>query len=256
MAHRVGEVVKLANVSVRTLHHYDEIGLLVPSARSAAGYRLYTAGDLERLQHVLFYREIGIGLEEIRDLMADTAFDRRTALAAQRDLLAKEVYRLEAMLDLIDKTLAAQEEGIPMGQGEMFEVFGDFDPAEHEDEVLERWGKTDAYKESTRRTRRYTKADWTRFKTETDAINGDMAELMDEGVAPSDPRAIDAVERHRVLIDRWFYPCSHKMHAQLGQMYVADPRFAADYEKIRAGMAQYMCDAIAADAARAAREPG
>jgi MerR family transcriptional regulator, thiopeptide resistance regulator len=255
MAHKVGEVARLARVSVRTLHHYDAIGLLEPSARSAAGYRLYTAEDLERLQHVLFYRELGFGLEEIRHLMADPGFDRREALAAQRDLLTKQVHRLEAMLGLIEKSLAAHEEGIPMGQEEMFAVFGDFDQSKYEDEVEERWGETDAYRESARRARRYAKEDWARFKTESDAIDARIADLMDEGVAPVDPRAMGAVERHRLLIDAWFYPCSHEMHVGLGRMYVADPRFTATYEKIRPGMAQYMCDAIAANAARAADEP-
>jgi DNA-binding transcriptional MerR regulator len=255
MAYKVGEVATLAHVSVRTLHHYDEIGLLEPSARSDAGYRLYTAEDLERLQHVLFYREIGFGLAEIRHLMADPAFDRREALAAQRDLLATRTHRLEAMLDLIDKTLAAQDEGISMGEKEMFEVFGDFDPSEHEDEVKQRWGETDSYGESARRTRRYTKEDWARFKVESDSVNAFIAALMNEGIAPGDARAMDAAERHRLLIDGWFYPCPHEMHAQLGQMYVADPRFAATYEKIHPGMAQYVCDAIIANAARALADP-
>jgi DNA-binding transcriptional MerR regulator len=255
MARKVGEVARLAQVSVRTLHHYDAIGLLEPSSRSAAGYRLYTAGDLERLQHVLFYRELGFGLEEIRDLMADPAFDRREALAAQRDLLTMQVHRLEAMLGLIEKSLAAHEEGIHMGQEEMFAVFGDFDPSKYEDEVEKRWGETDAYRESARRARHYTKTDWARFKTESDAIDARIATLMDEGIAAVDPRAVAVVERHRLLIDAWFYPCSHEMHVGLGRMYVADPRFAASYQKIRPGMAQYMCDAIAANAARATEGP-
>ena len=256
MAHKVGHVARLAHASVRTLLQNDEIGLLVPSGRSEAGYRLYTADDLERLQHALFYREIGLGLGEIRDLMADPTFDRREALIMQRDLLAKQIHRLQAMLDLIARTLAASEEGIPMGQKEMFEVLGDFDPSEYENEVEERWGETDAYMESARRTRRYTKEDWARFKAESDAVNAGIAALMDEGVATGDVRAMDAAERHRVLIDAWFYPCSQEMHAQLGQMYVADPRFAATYERIHPGMARYVRDAIAANAARAAGEPG
>jgi MerR family transcriptional regulator, thiopeptide resistance regulator len=256
MVHTVGDVAKLAHVSVRALHHYDEIGLLEPSERSDAGYRLYTAEDLERLQHVLFYREIGFGLEKIRELVADPAFDRREALLAQRDLIESRRTRLEDMRDLIDKTLAAEEEGIPMGEKEMFEVFGDFDPSEHETEVKERWGETDAHNESARRTGRYTNEDWTRFKAESDEVNADMAALMDDGVAPCDTRAMDTVERHRMLIDRWFYPCSPEMHAQLGQMYVADPRFATNYETIHRGMAQYVCDAIAATTVRTAGEPG
>jgi DNA-binding transcriptional MerR regulator len=251
MAYKVGDVAKLAHVSVRTLHHYDETGLLVPSERSEAGYRLYTPEDLERLQQVLFHKELGFGLEEIRDLMADAAFDRREALIAQRDQIAMRALRLEAMLGLIDKTLASLEGGIPMKEEEMFEVFGDFDPSEHEEEVKERWGDTDAYKESARRTKGYSKEDWQRFKDENDAISATIASLMDEGVASDDPRAMDAVDRARLQIDTWFYPCSHKMHVGLGEMYIADPRFTANYEKIQVGMAQYVYDAIKANAARA-----
>jgi hypothetical protein len=150
----------------------------------------------------------------------------------------------------LDETLAALEGGIQMRVDEMFEVFGDFDPSEYEEEVQERWGDTDAYRESQRRTRRYTKEDWARFKTENIAVNEAIVALMDEGVAAQDPHAMDAVERHRLLIDAWFYPCSHEMHAQLGRMYVADPRFTETYEKIRPGMAQYLRDATAANAER------
>jgi MerR family transcriptional regulator, thiopeptide resistance regulator len=254
VTYRVGEVAGLAGVSVRTLHHYDEIDLLKPSGRSGAGYRLYTAEDLERLQQILIYRELGFGLREIRDAMADPAFDRREALIAQRDELARSSVRLDAMLDLIDKTLAALEGGVPMADEEMFSVFGDFDPAEHEAEAERRWGETDAYKESARRTRRYTKEDWSRFKAQSDLANQALAELMDAGVAPDDARAMDAAERLRLLIDEWFYPCSREMHARLGDMYVADPRFAANYEKIHAGMARYVRDAIVANAARSTPE--
>ena len=129
---RVGEVAELAHVSVRTLHHYDRIGLLRPSGRTEAGYRLYTARDLERLQTVLLYKELGFGLGEIRDLLAEPGFDRREALRAQRAQLARRSARIDAMLALIDRTLAAMDEGIPMERSDMFEVFGDFDPAEHE----------------------------------------------------------------------------------------------------------------------------
>ena len=248
---RVGEVAALAHVTVRALHHYDRIGLLRPSGRSEAGYRLYAEQDLERLQTVLLYKELGFGLGEIRDLLTEPGFDRREALRAQRAQLARRSARLDAVLALVDKTLAAMDEGVPMERSDLFETFGDFDPEEHEAETQERWGETEAYRESARRTRRYAKEDWARFRTESEAASLALATLMDEGVAPDDPRAMDAAERHRLLIDRWFYPCPHAMHEQLGRMYVADPRFAANYEKVRPGMAQYMGDAIAANAARA-----
>ncbi len=250
-ASRIGEVARLAHVSVRTLHHYDHIGLVRPSGRTAAGYRLYASGDLERLQTVLLYRELGFGLGEIRCLLAEPGFDRREALRAQREQLARRSTRIDAMLALIDKTLAAMDKGIPMERSDMFEVFGDFDPAEHEADAKARWGESEAYKESARRTRRYTKDDWARFKTESDAVNEAIAALMDEDVAPDDPRAMDVVERHRLLIDTWFYPCPAEMHEQLGRMYVEDARFTATCEKIRPGMAEYLRDAMAANAHRA-----
>jgi MerR family transcriptional regulator, thiopeptide resistance regulator len=243
----VGEVARLAHVTVRTLHHYHQLGLITPAARSVAGYRLFTVEDLERLQTVLFYRELGFPLEEIRGLVTAPTFDRRRALLSQRDLVAEQALRHEALLGLIDKTLASLEGGIHMTKEEMFEVFGDFDPAEYEDEARERWGETDAYKESARRTARYTKEDWKRFKTESEEINKAIVALMDEGVAPTDERAMEAVDRARLQIDRWFYPCSREMHAGLGEMYVADPRFTANYDKIRPGMAQYVCAAIRAN---------
>jgi len=252
MAYTVGEVAKLAHVSVRTLHHYDELGLLVPSDRSEAGYRLYTDQDLDRLQTVLFFKELGFALEEIRDLVNDPAFDRQEALLVQRDLIAEQALRFEAMLSLIDKTLTSLEGGIQMTKEEKFEVFGDFDPAEYDDEVKERWGDTDAYKESARRTARYTKEDWKRFKDESEEIGLAIAALMDEGVPADDPRAMDAVDRARLQIDHWFYPCSHEMHANLAKMYIADPRFTATYEKIHVGMAQYVHDAIHANLERGA----
>ena len=248
----VGEVAQVAGISIRALHHYDELGLLRPSGRSDAGYRLYASADLERLQQVLFYKELGFGLDEIRKLMASAAHDRRAVLREQRDQLAARALRLEAMLALIDKTLASLEGRIQMSDEELFEVFGDFDPSEHEDEARERWGDTAAYRESARRTRGYTKDDWARFRRESDAVVNELAALMDLAVAPDDARAIAAAERHRLQIDRWFYACSHDMHVELGRMYVADPRFAANYDLVRPGMAQYLCDAITANAARSA----
>lgn len=250
VTYTVGEVAKLARVSVRTLHHYDEVGLVRPPARSAAGYRLYSAGDLALLQQVLFYKELGFALDEIRALVASPGFDRREALLGQRELIARRIRQYEAMIGLIDKTLASIEGLVTMSKEEMFEVFGDFDPNEHREEVEERWGETDAYRESARRTKGYTKEDWKRFKEESEEITGAVVSLMEEGVAPGDPRAMDAVDRARLQIDRWFYPCSREMHANLGRMYIADPRFTATYEKIRPGLAQYMCDAILANEAR------
>ena len=250
MAYTVGEVAKLARVSVRTLHHYDDIGILAPSDRSEAGYRLYTDGDLATLQQALFYKELGFGLSEIKDLLADPAFNRRDALLEQRELVAAQALRLEAMLRLIDKTLISLEGGLSMTKEEMFEVFGEFDPSEHEAEAQQRWGDTDAYKQSAKRTSRYTKDDWERFKRENEANAERMVELFDAGVEPDDARAMDVAEQARLLIDQWFYSLSREMHVYLGEMYVADPRFKQNYDKRREGLAQWLSDAIKANAAR------
>lgn len=250
MSYSVGDVSKMSGVSVRALHHYDRIGLLEPSQHSDAGYRLYTQDDLERLQQILFYKELGFGLDGISKVMNDRSFDRNAALVSQRSLLAEKAERILTMMDAVDAALAAAEKGIAMSEEEMFEVFGDFDPKQYEDEAQQRWGDTDAYKESARRTKRYTKADWQRFKDEGEAQMARMVELFDAGVSPDDERAMDVAEAARLQIDQWFYPCSKQMHVNLGEMYIADPRFTAYYDKHREGLAMWFRDAIKANAAR------
>ena len=246
----VSEVARNTGVSVRTLHHYDEIGLLVPSARTGAGYRLYSHEDLQRLQEVLLFRELEIPLDDIAVLLSGGAFDRLAALELQREMLVHKAARTQALVASVERAINAERTGVRMTADEMFEAFGDFDPAEYADEVTERWGQTDAYRESARRTAKYTKADWERFKAESQQIGTDTAALMDAGVPADDPRAMDLAEQARLQIDTWFYPCSHEMHVGLAQMYIADPRFTATYEKIHEGMARYWHDAILANAAR------
>jgi MerR family transcriptional regulator, thiopeptide resistance regulator len=247
----VGEVASLASVSVRTLHHYDDIGLLSPSERSENGYRHYGDDDLAALQQVLFFRELGFALGDIARIMHDPSFDRLEALRMQRGMLKDKSVQLGHMIEAVEAALDATEGGVTLDAKDMFEAFGDFDPKEYEKEAQEKWGGTDAYAESMRRTKRYTKQDWVEIKAETEAVNTAMAALMDEGVPAGDPRAMDLAEEHRLQIDRRFYPCSQETHVGLGQMYVTDPRFMQNYEKVHIGLAQYMYDAIKANAARA-----
>jgi DNA-binding transcriptional MerR regulator len=249
----VSQVARLAGVSVRTLHHYDEIGLLVPSGRSEAGYRLYEEPDLQRLQQVLFFKELGFPLEEIARIVRDPAFDLRAALQMQRRLLTERASRVQALIRAVDAALDSLEKGTAMTKEEMFEVFGDFDPAQYEDEVRERWGNTEAYKESARRTKHYTKKDWEQIKDESGQIILELAAQMEAGRAPTDPAVMALAERHRAHIDRWFYPCSHEMHRGLGELYVNDPRFTATFEKVRAGLAEFTRDAFRANAERTSR---
>ena len=246
----VSEVARMAGVSVRALHHYDAVGLLSPSARSEAGYRLYSRADLERLQEVLLFRTLEIPLDDISVLLSGGAFDRLAALELQRELLVQKAARTSALIASVERAINAERTGVRMTTEEMFQVFGDFDPAEHENEVRERWGENEAHRESARRTASYTRADWERFKAEGEQIGRDTAALMDAGAPADDPRAMDLAEQARLQIDTWFYPCSHEMHVGLAGMYIADARFTATYEKIHEGMARYWHDAILANAAR------
>jgi DNA-binding transcriptional MerR regulator len=237
-------------VTVRTLHHYDEIGLLHPTGRSEAGYRRYTEVDLERLQRILFYRELEFGLDQIREAMADGDADALDHLRRQHRLLLDRIERLRCLADAVANAMEAHQMGINLTPEERLEVFGDFDPDAHAAEVEERWGDTDADRESARRSARYTKADWERIKAEGGAVTERLAAAMGAGLPADSPQAMDAAEAHRRQIDEAFYPCSYEMHTGLAGMYLADPRFTATYEAIAPGLAQYVHDAILANAAR------
>ena len=137
-----------------------------------------------------------------------------------------------------------------MTDEKIFDGFDQFDHAQYADEARERWGDTDAYKESARRTKQYTKQDWQRMKEEMEAVHNGIAAHMRAGKPASDPEVTALAEAHRLHIDRWFYPCSHQMHSALGEMYIQDPRFTATYENISPGLAHYMRDAIVANGSR------
>jgi DNA-binding transcriptional MerR regulator len=255
MALTVGELARLTGVTVRTLHHYDERGLVTPSQRSAAGHRLYDDDDVLRLQQVLLLRELGLPLDDIAAAIDGpaTPADRAALLRQHRGALADKRGRLDRMLAAVDAAIAAHERGEPpmttsqkMTNDDLKQLFDGFDPAEHEEEVQARWGDTDAYRESARRTKGYGKAEWEQLKRESESIYSRLAALMRAGTPPADPAAQALVDEARGHIDRWFYPCSRAMHRQLGAMYVADPRFAENLDKIAPGFARYLSDAIAA----------
>jgi hypothetical protein len=151
---------------------------------------------------------------------------------------------MQAILAAIDAALEALARGAPMTDTEMFEVFGDFDPTLYEAEVNERWGETDANRESARRTARYTREDWKQIKAEGDAVTRELGERLAAGAGAGDGDVQTLVERHRLQIDRWFYPCSVEMQVNLGDMYVADPRFSATYDRYQPGLARFLRDAI------------
>jgi DNA-binding transcriptional MerR regulator len=252
----VGRVADLAGITVRTLHHYDEIGLLSPSGRSAAGYRIYEEEDLERLQRVLFYRELGFTLEEIATIVDDPDTDAVGHLRHQRRLLNERIGRLQEMVAAIDHEMEAREMDIKLTPEERLEVFGDFDPKEHAGEAEERWGDTDAYRQSSRRVSNYTKEDWQKIKAEQEEVTANLAAVFESGAAPGSEEAMAAAEAHRRHISRWYYDCSHQMHRGLGEMYAGDERFRANYDSLSPGLSEFIRDAARANAERTSETPG
>jgi len=249
-ASTIGDVARLAGVTVRTLHHYDAIGLVTPQERADNGYRLYRRAEIERLQEVLFLRELGFALDEIGAIVGRPDYNRQEALHRQRDLLEAKADHLLTLVDAVDTAIRAEETGMKLTNEEMLEVFGDFNPREYEAEVEERWGDTDAYRQSARRTARYTKADWERLGAEADEINRRFVHLMADGVAADSEAAMEVAAAHRAHISKWFYECPIEMHAGLGQMYITDQRFRDNIDQAGEGLAEYMAAAIAANAAR------
>lgn len=249
----VGQVGDELGVTVRTLHHYDEIGLVSPSERSHAGYRLYTGVDLTRLQNVVVYRRLGFALEEIRGLLEATGPDLQVHLRRQREVVMTRLDEMQGLVLAIDRALEKEMSGIQLSKQEQRELFGDGFSEEYEAEAQERWGDTDAWKQSAARTASYTKADWEAVKAEADAVNDAFVAALQSGAPASSEAAMDAAEAHRRHIHDRFYDVSPDFHRGLADMYVADPRFTKTYDDLAPGLAQYVRDAIHANADRAAQ---
>jgi len=248
MSYSIGQVARFAGVTIRTLHHYDEIGLLSPDDRSSAGYRRYGEIEMIRLQQILFYRELGFALDEITVMLDDPDADPQDHLRRQHELLLDRRTRMQGMVEAVEKAMEAAKMGIALTPEERFEVFGEKDPGQYADEAEARWGNTDAYKESQRRMKAYTKADWLTIKAEVAGIEQDFAAAMARGTSADSEVVVAVAERHRQHIINRFYDCSYEFHRNLAEMYIADPRFAENYEKVAPGLAQYVRDAIVANA--------
>ncbi len=235
----IGELERESGVSKRSLRHYDEIGLLVPSQRTDAGYRLYSRDDLRRLHSILLYRSLGFGLEKIAEILAVTRSDSMIALREQLRLVTEHKHRLVAIE-------AKLRQLIDIGDHEMadLEVFGGFDPDDYQVEVLGKWGETPQYQQARSRTKHYSGDDWKRVKAEQDANYSDLANLMRAGTPPDAPDTLSGVDRVREHINTYFYDCTPADHAQLAAMYRSDERFGAFFESMEPGFTEYLCAAI------------
>lgn len=250
----VGQVAGLVGVSVRTLHHWDEIGLVVPSARSWAGYRLYEPDDVARIHRVLVYRETGMPLAEVARVLDDPDVDATAHLARQRDLLQARIAHLTRMLRAVDTMMEKNSMGENLTPQQQAEILGaEWDPAWQE-EAEERWGDSDEWAQAAARKAAMTRQDWARVAEETEALETDLANAMREGVVPGSERANALAERHRASIDRWF-DTTYAKQVLIARGYVANSRFTAYYDKRESGLAAWIKEIIDANAAAHGVDP-
>ena len=247
IAMTVGEVSTLLGVSVRALHHWDETGLVHPSRRSAAGYRLYCEADIMRIQQVLVYRQTGMNLADIKMVLDEPETDAMTHLRRQRELVQGQVSHLQQMLNSIDMVMEIHQSGARISVAEMAEIWGtDWDPV-YVEEAQARWGDTEDWAESYRRKARMTRADWERAHEETVALETALAEAMRSGVKPGSPEANALARWHRKDFNRWF-EVSISKQVLIARGYVADERYARYYDKRAPGLAAWLKDVIDASA--------
>ncbi|WP_194907404.1 MerR family transcriptional regulator [Catenulispora rubra] len=252
----VGAASDLTGMSIRTLHYYDQIALARPSSRSAAGYRLYTDADLSVLQRVAFYRELGLELGDIAEILAAPNATDEDHLRRQRELIEERITRYRSMLAVIDKELAARAVGIALTPGERREVFGEGQFVErlldHAADTEREWGDTPEFTQRRQRTARYGEQDWQRLRAELAAINQGLADTMTRGLPATDPTAMDLAEQLRQHTDRWFHDCGYETHREMAEHYRANRRSGRNYDDMVPGLSQYVHDAIIANCRRAA----
>jgi MerR family transcriptional regulator, thiopeptide resistance regulator len=241
MMYTVKQLAKKAGVTVRTLHYYDEIGVLKPSFMKENGYRYYEEKELQKLQQILFFRELEFPLDDIIQMMNTPEYHTLEALADQRKLLEMKRRRLDGLLNTIDQTMRKLKEGEMMSSEDLFASFTNSQIEQYKEEVQAKWGKTHAYKQSVERTKQWTKKDFERIKEEGQAITLSLSKLVDQGAASAEVQG--HIERHFQHINQ-FYDCSYEMYRNLGNMYSEDQRFAENYNKVAPHLAEFMRDAI------------
>lgn len=236
---KINDVAKLTGVTVRTLHYYDEIGLLRPEEINQSGYRIYTEKSLEKLQQILFFRELDFPLDEIKELMEKSSFDEKLAMRRHMELLVKKRERLDRIIGLLSNKIE--------GGGEM--SFKEFDSTEikaakekYAQEVKERWGNTDAYKESQKKTRGYDENKWKDVLGNGGSILQGFAECRE--CQPDSQQAQRLVKKWQDYITENFYTCTKEILSCLGMMYTGDERFTENIDRYGKGTAEFMAKAI------------
>lgn len=248
MEYTVQKLAGLAGVSARTLRYYDRIGLLRPAGVSEGGYRLYGAKEVDLLQQILFFRELGFALKDIRAIMADPAFDRERALLSHRELLLEQRERLSCLIQTLDGTLSEMKGEKPMQDREKFEGFKreliEKNEAEYGEEIRRKYGdaQVDA---SNAKMMGMSIEKYEEMQAVEQALKEKLKEAMQAG-EPTGPLAREAAALHKRWLGYTWGSYSAEAHRGLVQMYVDDPRFTAYYDAISPGAATFLRDAVAA----------
>jgi DNA-binding transcriptional MerR regulator len=246
MEYTVQKLAKLAGISTRALRYYDEIGLLRPARINSSGYRIYGREEVNRLQQVLFYRELGLGLKEIKRIMDSKDFQRCAALKEHREKLLESRIRLDLLIANVEKSIAEAEGRIKMNDREKFEGFKkkmiDENERVYGREIREKYGEEQVAK-ANKKLMDMSKEQY----DEAERIGAEVFALLEEAIKTGDPAgklAQKAVDLHRQWLSFYWDSYSKEAHAGLAQMYVDDERFRAYYDKIQPGAAAFLRDAI------------
>ena len=237
---QIKEFAELTGVSVRTLHYYDEIGLLKPSfVDEQNGYRFYDEASLERMQEILFYRELDFPLKNIAEILASPNYDKQKALAEQKRLLTLKKDRLERLIAALEQ---AEKGEITMSAFDNSEY--ETARQQYEDEAKQRWGDTDAYKQSQAKTAGYSKDKWNDVLTGLNGVFAEFAECRNSGESAGSDTAQRLVKKLQDYITENFYHCTDDIFAGLGQMYICDERFKNNIDSHGEGTAEFVSEAI------------
>ncbi|WGW12297.1 MerR family transcriptional regulator [Saxibacter everestensis] len=246
-AELVGAVARSLGVSVRTLHHWDTLGLASPSGRTSGKYRVYLPADVARLRRVLLFRELGIPLGEIPVLLNAGAVERREELERRRAELIEKICHLRKLAEDVDKILAADSSGVLLAEAEQLDVFGaGWDPS-WSVAARRRWGDSAQWAEYAERSSKRKADDWRGIVESEQEITATLAQAMRDGTSPGSDVANALAERHRTAMSEYFH-CTHSMHVLVARRYVTEPGFIESYDRAESGLAAWTKQIIDANA--------
>ncbi|WP_043930890.1 MerR family transcriptional regulator [Bacillus sp. EB01] len=246
MEYTVQKLANLAGISARTLRYYDEIGILKPSRINSSGYRIYGSAEVNRLQQILFYRELDVPLETIKEIIVAPGYDEAAALRDHREKLLEKRRQLELLIANVDKTIKAKEGSFTMSDKEKFEGFKQKMIEENEekygDEIRQKYGK-DKVEQSYAKVKNMTPEQHEEVTKLAEEVQHTLAEAFKTG-DPAGELAQKAADLHKKWLMFYWSSYSKEAHAGLAQMYVDDERFTSYYDKDQPGTAKFLRDAI------------